>query len=121
MGIQLDWEVESDSGNSAVAEDAAVIAAEKRRAKLNRGVLIVLAVILTIGGAIAAYRAKIVRDEKLRVLHLTVEAETLALRIGDIDKFMSLQGPADDWRAEQRAHFDQMVAEPDVLVDGTIL
>lgn len=121
MGIELDWEVESDSGKTPVAEDAAVIAAGKRRDKFNRTALIVAVIVLIIGASIAAYRAKIVRDEKLRVLKLTVEAEALALRIGDKDEFMRLQGPADDWRTEQRAHFDQMVAQADVLVEGTII
>src|SRR5687767_5254259 len=105
MGIHLDWEVESDLGRAAVEEDAQVVQALKKRSRLRLYGVVAIALILIIAGAIAWYRAKIVSDEKLRTLIATVEAEAEALRFGDEDKFMRLQGPDDAWRSDQRANF----------------
>lgn len=110
MGIHLDWQVESDIGHQAVEEDAQIIAAQKKRIHRWRIALIAALVLLIVAGSIAWYRAKIVRDEKLRVLLATVAAEAEALRIGDKTKFMKLQGSDDAWRDEQREAFDQMQA-----------
>src|SRR5687768_1976152 len=102
MGIRLDWDVESDSGHEAVEEDAQIVAAQKRRAKRLRIGLIIGALLLMVSAGILYWRARNVYQERERTLIATVEAESLALRLGDKDKFMRFQGPAESWRNQQR-------------------
>src|SRR5690349_16188453 len=106
MGIRLDWEVESDLGRGSIEEDAAIIAAQRQRRKRSRLSLIAGVLSVLIVAAIAGYRYKIVHDERLRTLQATIEAESLALRLGDKDKFMRYQSETEAWRAEQRENFD---------------
>src|SRR5947207_1143806 len=108
MGIQLDWEVESDTGSEEVQEDASVVASRERRKRLSRRVLIGLVAVILIAGAAAAYRIRQVQQAMHDTLQETVESETLALRLGDARKFMALQGAAEDWRDKQRKAFDQL-------------
>jgi hypothetical protein len=122
MGIQLEWEVESDLGREAVEEDAQIVAAQKRRSRRVWFAFLALVICLGVMAATGYSRARLIADERLKALYATVEAESLALRLGDKHKFMQMQGSAERWRATQRQHFDEIQAlGMGVNVTGEIL
>src|SRR5687767_5312232 len=106
VGIRLDWEVESDGGSEAVAEDAAALAAMQRRRAITRRMVIATILIALVGVGGLALRFQQVRTQMLEALTAPVEAETLALRLGDEAKFMRFQGAAEDWRTHQHRSFE---------------
>lgn len=122
MGIYLDWDVESDEGNQQIGEDPRVLAERKRRARrLKLGVAAGL-ILLIIGGIVAGVRITQVAHWRREMLTATVEAEMLALRIGDRREFLQGQMNEDAWRAVQRRTFDEFQAiAPRVQMPGEIL
>lgn len=108
MGIHLDWDVESDAGHESVEEDAAAIAARQKRTVQLKRILLTALIIVGLIGAVAAGRIWQVQHQKRAALESVVRGEALALRIGDLNKFMGLQGPAADWRNEQKRRFRKL-------------
>jgi len=122
MGIHLDWEVESDVGTASVEEDAAVIAARQRKNRNLRRLLVGTAVFLALIGTGAVWRLHQVGKLQRTALEAVVDAETLALRLGDERAFLSTQGPAKEWRTEQTRRFRKMQTfRESVAVTGEIL
>lgn len=122
MGIRLDWEVESESGSEAVAEDVAILEAQRRRQILTQRVWMIGAAVMIIGAALLALRARQVHGQRLDALNATVEAEALALRLGDKNRFMALQGASSSWRSEQGRNFDIFQnANPKITVTDEIV
>jgi hypothetical protein len=107
LSIQLDWNVESETGSESVEEDARVIAQRRRRTVLQRRTLIIAAVLVVGLGTALFFRARTVEAQREAALRSVVEAEALALRLGDKSKFMAVQGPVEQWRAKQRRRFDE--------------
>jgi hypothetical protein len=107
LSIQLDWNVESDTGSESVEEDARIIAQRHRRKVLQRRTLIIAVVLILALGAALFFRARTVEAQREAALRSVVEAEALALRLGDKSKFMAVQGPVEPWRAKQRRRFDE--------------
>lgn len=107
MGIQLDWDIESDSGRRRkLSEDSAL--QERRRVILLR-LVIVISIFLAIIGLIIfliSQRLQQVEQRLETLLVNTVQAEVAALRIGDRPGFQSIQRSAtDDWLLAQDAEF----------------
>lgn len=122
MGIRLDWEVESEGGSEAVAEDAVALAARRRRQVITQRAMIIGAVVVIVSVAFLTLRMRQVRAQMLDALYATVESEALALRLGNKDRFMLLQGASADWRSEQRRNFDIFQhSNPTMVVTDEIL
>lgn len=122
MGIKLDWEVEEDDGWDEVPEDQALAAA--RRARRRRLLNIALGVIALIALAALAVTARLrqVSAQLQTQLESTVDAETLALRLGSRSAFLALQAEGDDWRSAQSATFDAYQAlAPRLDVRGEVI
>jgi hypothetical protein len=108
LNVELEWNVESEEGDSSVEEDAAVVHARNVRARNLRRAIVVIAVIALITGSAALWRLNQV-DRQLRdALQATIDAEVLALRLGDKHRFMEVQGTSEQWQAQQRATFDAL-------------
>ncbi|NDJ54808.1 MAG: hypothetical protein GYB68_17195 [Chloroflexi bacterium] len=106
MGIQLDWDVESESGWDRVDEDAEIVAARNRRNKRIRNSLMALAAILLMVGGGIGFRAYSVNQDLRAQLEATVAAETVALRIGDRNAFLQIQSDLGAWESVQENTFD---------------
>ncbi len=107
MGIKLDWDLESDDGWGEVEEDAAALHA--RHLKRQRRIRTVVAIAAVVGliAAGVALRLKQVRERLAATLEATVAAETLALRLGDRDDFLSFQVETPEWQRAQSRAFDE--------------
>lgn len=122
MGIQLDWQVESDNGRDAIEEDAQSIAAHQRRSRRLWITILAVTITLALITGLGVWRFQRVEAARLEALHAAVEAEALALRLGNKHQFMQLQGSSESWRAIQRQHFDEIQAlGVGVNVTGKIL
>jgi hypothetical protein len=107
MGIQLDWEIESERANVHQApEDPNQ--RRKRRQKHQRRILILLCVLAVVGGVVGAILWRLDRVDQAieNALISTAEAEVAALRIANQSAFMDLQRSAsDDWLNTQQNTF----------------
>jgi hypothetical protein len=108
MGIQLDWEVESESSvQRSLGEDPD---ARRRRRRNLAGMLFVTLVLggLFLGaGAFIVDQIQQVNQEIEDELRNTVQAEITALRIGDWQAFSTFQRSADEsWLRRQRTEFE---------------
>jgi hypothetical protein len=122
MGIQLNWEVEADDGWRKVSEDPEVVEARRRRDRRIRRVILIVSVILLAAGGIIAYRLITVGEQIRSALEETVAAETLALRIGNRDAFLSAQSDAEGWQQQQEQTFNQYQSEGKQLeIPGQII
>lgn len=125
MGIRLDWDVDSDrTERHDVVEDPQSV--RERRQNLLKLVMFVTGFALVIGGAAGALLWQL-READRRIENLlrdTVEAEVAAIRIGDLNAFMSLQRSAtDDWLRQQRLYFEtyqNIKVTNDLNFSGTI-
>lgn|GEM_PF-2302012 len=122
MGIQLDWEVESDIGHEEVTEDPAEAALRQKRVTRTRRLLVGSLILISVIGLIAFIRLRQVDSQRRAALDAVVDAEALALRLGDEAKFMALQGPSDQWRAAQIRRFRALqTIKPRIVPNGDIL
>src|SRR5690606_32817238 len=98
MGLQMDWEIETDDRQEQIAPPP-----PEPGSRWRRWWLWLLGLALVAGGAFGIARHELRRiDERLRAdLESTVAAETLALRIGDERAFRRIQADDREWRAEQ--------------------
>lgn len=107
MGVRLDWEVESDGGWEEVGEDPQAIADRQRRnRRIRNAILAFLVLLAALSGAIL-YRLRQVSRQLAADLEATVAAETLALRIGDLNAFLAIQSGVGGWPQIQESAFDQ--------------
>jgi hypothetical protein len=109
MGIKLDWEIESEQsgGQHNIGEEAT--SARQRRRTWLRLLLLVLIVVGVLGGAAAAVisRLRTIDDQIEMLLRNTVDAEITALRIGDLNAFLTAQRSAsNDWLLAQQGVFN---------------
>jgi hypothetical protein len=88
--------------------------------RLRRNLIasVVLVAALTAG---LVWRARDVEKQRRTALEGVVEAEALALRLGDENKFMLYQGPVEQWRTQQRRRFDKFQqSSVEIMVSGEI-
>lgn len=112
MGVNLDWDIESDAGEHHWIEDPAEAAAHQRAAQRRQRVLLMAAIL-------AGARLYQVDRWRREMLIATVETEALALRIGDRREFMQAQDSHEAWREVQRRAFDDFRAiAPRVQIPG---
>jgi hypothetical protein len=123
MGIQLDWQVESEkSVKQRAKEDPA--ARRRRFMNLLRLIVSLLVLLSVIAGVVyvVSQRLNEVEQTLESVLSDTVQAEVAALRIGDQRAFMDLQRSAtDDWYQQQEATFEdyqRLLRNTDIQLTG---
>ncbi|MEQ8673496.1 MAG: hypothetical protein RLP44_06035 [Aggregatilineales bacterium] len=124
MGIRFDWEIEAEQNTFVAGEDPA---AAKRRRGLRFRLLLMVALVFMIIGAIVvliATRADQIQQEEENTLRATVDAEVAALRIGNRSEFLSVQRSATDvWLQTQDRTFDayqQLKLESDIRLTGQV-
>lgn len=102
MGLQMDWEIETDDRQEQIAPQP-----PEPGGRWRRWWFWLLGLALVAGGAFGIVRHELRRiDERLRDdLDSTVAAETLALRIGDERTFRRIQADDREWRAHQAREF----------------
>ncbi len=118
MGIKLQWELESEGGWNEIGEDPEVLASRLRRNRRIRNIALVALFVLALVGGIVAYRLNRTDRQLHHDLEAAIAAETLALRIGDREAFLSWQLNEGPWRVVQRRLFDQYQAEMDRMTVG---
>ncbi|RMF78123.1 MAG: hypothetical protein D6737_15660 [Chloroflexi bacterium] len=126
MGIQIEWEIESEQREIRSAGEDPESRRQRRRRRLR--ILLLLAIVLGFFAFIVAFfilRLRQVDDAIEQELRDTVDAEVAMLRIGDLPGFISVQQSAtEDWELAQRAYFDsiqRLKVEQDVQLPGHIL
>lgn len=126
MGIQLDWNIESEKDRrSAHHEDPQH--REARRRALVRLLILVVALLLVIALIVFLISQRLQQVEAQIVARLsqTVQAEVAALRIGDQDAYLMRQRSASEaWQRAQLALFydyQQRMQSSDIVLTGRIL
>jgi len=127
VSIKLDWEIEAEQAHQV--QTAGEDPDTKRQRRIARlrvlGFIGLTLVILATIAALVVWRLRSVEQEIEQLLHNTVDAEVAALRIGDLNAFLSAQCSAtDDWILAQQEVFDSYQAlkvEHDVQLTGSIL
>lgn len=125
MSVKLDWDIESEQGKHREhKEDGA-----SRRARyvpFLRLFLMILFVALLVAGVFAGayWRYVQVNAQIEDLLRDTVAAEVAALRIGNLDQFITIQRSAsDDWLRTQQATFNayqQLKVGSDITLTGDV-
>ncbi len=108
MGIQLDWQVESERSKQRATEDPS--AKHERRQQRRRLLIFMIIVAILLGGVIMAVQWRIHQvDQRAEDdLRATVDVELTALRIGNRSNFINVQRSAsEDWMNGQHALFDE--------------
>lgn len=108
MGIQLDWQIESERSQRQATEDPK---AKKNRRKRRRNLAVAMFVVFLVVGMVAGviiWRLQTYEDNMRRDLLDTVEIEVTALRVGDKDNFQEIhRSISQDWLNRQDALFDE--------------
>ncbi len=127
MSIKLDWEIEAERAHQVqTAGEDPDTKRQRQVARLRTLGLIGLALLIlgTVAGLLV-WRLKAVDDEIEQLLHNTLDAEVAALRLGDLNAFISAQCSAtDDWLLRQQEVFNLYQAlkvEHDVQLTGRVL
>jgi hypothetical protein len=108
MGVELKWNIESESGRSRQKQDDP----EERRAGWRALRRLLLGIIILVGIVSLVVYLVAKRSEQIdtaieNTLRNTVEAEVAALRIGDQTSFLALQrSAAPEWLITQQSTYD---------------
>lgn len=107
MGIQLDWQVESEQARQKATEDPnAKFGRRRRRRRMLLGIILVIFLISAVI-TIVQWRLGVVEDRIRQDLIDTVNVELTALRIGNYRNFMSVQRSAsEEWVSGQISFYD---------------
>ena len=114
MGIHLDWEVEAEQTHTQRAGEEPLSARKRRLARL-RFLLFILVLLGIFAGlvGVVVWRLQALDSQVEQALRSTVEAEVVALRLGDFIAFSSAQRSASgDWLQSQQ----QRQCQPDAAV-----
>ena len=123
--IRLEWNVETRKIDESDSEDP--IAKRARRRRTLRLIMLIGAVLAVLIFGILVLRQRLlhVQGQLEQLLRETVRAETAALRIGDINTFLTVQDSANEtWRQRQQSVFREygdLKARHDVDLTGRIL
>lgn len=108
MGIQLDWQIESEQKQRRATEDPQV---KNLRRRQRRRLLVVLVgfglgLCLVVGAIV--FRLRMVEERLRQDLLTTVDAEVRALKIGDRSNYMAIRRSGSEyWMDLQRQTFDE--------------
>ena len=122
--IRFEWNIESQRIDRSDGEDPLA----KRRRRRNALVLLLLIALLiavfVVGALLVRQRLIDIEIQVAQLLQDTVKAEIAALRIDDINSFLSIQAGSDEWRDRQRLSFQQyseLKAKGQIVLTGSIL
>ncbi len=107
MGVKLDWQIEAERAYQRAGEDPQ----ERQRRRMQRVRIIAFtagfAGCICVIAALVWFRLYTVDNKLKQDLINTVQAETVALRIGDFAGFMAIQrtAPGGNWYEEESARF----------------
>lgn len=125
MGIQLDWQVESEQARQKATEDPN--AKFERRRRRRRVLFGIILIVLIITGVITLirWRLSVVENRIRQDLIDTVNVELTALRIGNYSNFISVQRSAsEDWLSDQIGFYDDyqsLKADGQLSIDDEIV
>lgn len=106
MGIQLDWQVESEQARQTATEDPNSKFSRRRRRRRMLAGMILLGLLVFAVIFVVTWRLKQVENRIESDLRDTVEVELAALRIGNYNNFMMVQRSAsDEWIEGQQTLF----------------
>ncbi len=122
MGIQLDWEFETERGVEKIGEDPAELARRERARRRVRVLLIALAALLLIGAAAGLLRRRALIEERRVELEAAVHAEVLALNLDDRESYLALHDSGGGWDVSPGDRFTAYRAlMPGLRLTGEVL
>ncbi len=108
MGIQLDWQIESERAKQRATEDPN---AKRYRRRQRRNLLLGMAVLTClIGGVLGGiiWRLRAVDNQVHQNLLDTVDVEITAIKVGNLSNYMQVKRSAsEDWLQNQRDIFNE--------------
>lgn len=125
MGIQLDWQIESERKRRRAVEDPTTKQRRRQQRHQLMAAIVVLAMVVcgVVGGL--WWRLRSVDNSYRQDLLDTVDAEVRALKIGDLDNFMAIRRSGHQpWLDLQRSVFDEYQQMKDagrVALTGEVL
>lgn len=122
--IRFEWDIESRKIDRSDGEDRR--ARRLRRRKAYRLLALVCVLIAAIAASVVFVRQRLIDVETqfAQLLQDTVKAEVAALRIGDLNAFLSFQDDEAAWRQSQRGAFQEysrLNADVSIVLTGNIL
>jgi Tfp pilus assembly protein PilN len=107
MGIKLDWQVEAEQTRIRATEDPAALRRRQQARRQFAVLLLSLAVLVGLAGAVILWRLRQVDEQLRRDLLDTVAVEVAALRLGNYANYMAIQRSASDaFLLEQSQRFE---------------
>ena len=123
--IHLEWNVESQRIDGSGSENPAERRRRRRAALALLALVILLAASIALGLLLLRQRMLDIERQFAQLLQDTVKAEVAALRIGDLNSFLSVQSAEDaNWIGRQRAAFQQygvLKSAGSIALPGSIL
>ncbi|MBZ0316404.1 MAG: hypothetical protein K8L91_08295 [Anaerolineae bacterium] len=108
MGIQLDWQIESERAKQRATEDPN---AKRYRRRQRRNLLLGMAVLACLLGGILGgiiWRLRAVDNQVRQNLLDTVDVEITAIKVGNLSNYMQVKRSAsEDWLQNQRDLFNE--------------
>ena len=123
--IRFEWTVESQQSERFDSEDAEAKRGRRRNVLLLLALVCALLVAIALGLLLLQKRIHDVERQVAQLLQDTIKAEVAALRIGDLNSFINIQGAESiAWQSHQRAMFQRysdLKAEGAIELTGNIL
>ncbi len=103
MGIQLDWQIESEQQQRRATEDPSARQARRRQWRLLLGTIIVVTCLVGVVGGLVFWRLQQYDQQLREALIDTVDAEIRALRVGDESAYMAIRRTSSHYWLGQQA------------------
>lgn len=108
MGIQLDWQIESDQQQRRAVEDPSTRQQRRRQWRLLFGTIFAVACMVGGVAALVLWRLQQYDNQLREALIDTVDAEVRALRVGDEAAYMSIRRTSSNyWIGQQAESFTE--------------
>ncbi|MBI5929645.1 MAG: hypothetical protein HY862_10075 [Chloroflexi bacterium] len=108
MGIQLDWQIESDRAKQRATEDPN---AKRYRRRQRRNLLLGMTILACLVGSVLGgviWRLRAVDNQVRQNLLDTVDVEITAINVGNLSNYMQVKRSAsEDWLQNQRDIFNE--------------
>ena len=125
MGIQLDWQIESERQERRAGEDPAV--RRQRRVRRRNLLMLIVGVVVVLGGVVGAvlWRLNAVEDRLRQDLLDTVDAEIRALKVGNEANYMAIRRSGSPawigYQQETFADYQRLKADGSLEITGRVL
>lgn len=125
MGIQLDWQIESEQQQRRAVEDPSIRRQRRRQWRFIFTTILVVACLVGSVGAVIYWRLQEYDNQLQESLLNTVDAEIRALRVGDEDAYMSIRRSSDTYwlgrQSEVFAEYQQLKIEGQLELTGNVV